>query len=83
MNRYITPPEYAAMLGVKPAHVLGWIDRGELRAVNTSNGSRPRWKIPPDAIVEFERSRGSRPEVPRRAVSGGKRRVRGDVIRFF
>jgi len=40
---------------VDPMKVLGWIRRGELRAVNGAdqNGKRPRWRIPPEALDEF------------------------------
>lgn len=70
MSAYLTPPQYAERLGVDVAKVHIWIRRGELRAINvaeTLNG-RPRWRIPPDAVVEFEERRTARPPAakPRR-----------------
>jgi len=50
--------------------VRGWINRGELRAVNTAATlcGKPRWVIPPEALAEFERRRagGPAPKAPRR-----------------
>lgn len=39
----VTPPQYAARLGCKPSKVLGWIVRGELRAIDGAavRGGRP------------------------------------------
>ena len=65
--RYLTPPSLAQQYGVKPDKVLAWIARGELRAVNVANriGGRPRWRISPEAIAEFENRRAAKPEVKR------------------
>lgn len=65
--RYLTPPEYARRLGVDVGKVHGWIRTGELRAINTAkNGNgRPRWKIPPDCIVQFESAREAKPPAAR------------------
>jgi hypothetical protein len=59
----LTPPAYARQLGVKPEKIRLWILRGELRAVNVAEniGGRPCWKIPPDAIEEFEARRAAKP----------------------
>ena len=69
---YVSPPEYARRLGVKPDKVLAWINTGELRAVNTATfrGARPRWRIPPDSIIAFENSRAAKSPVK------GRRRQR-------
>jgi transposase len=69
-DRAISPNELARKLGVKHSKVLGWINRGELRAINLAERSsgRPRWKILPDALNEFFLSRqSSPPPAPRRA----------------
>lgn len=43
---YLTPPQIAARLRVKPHKVLAWIGSGRLRALNISAGSeRPRYRI--------------------------------------
>jgi hypothetical protein len=61
--------------------VRGWIVRGELKAVNTSFNlcGKPRWVIPPEALVEFERKRagGPPPKLPH------KRRRRPQGIDFY
>jgi excisionase family DNA binding protein len=76
-DRYITPVQYARRLGCKPETIRSWILRGELRAVNTGNRTRPRFKISPDAIVDFEERRsGKRSEKP-------ARRKRREVIEFY
>lgn len=57
---YLTPPQYAARLGVPPDKVVAWIRRGELQAMNMAespNGERPRFRISPQAIEDFERLR--------------------------
>jgi hypothetical protein len=59
-TKYQTPPQVAERLGVNPVKVLGWIRDGELRAVDVSlrpGKGRPRWRIAPDALRDFERSR--------------------------
>ena len=58
-----TPPQLARHYTVSPDKVLSWIDAGELRAVDVrSPGSaRPRWRISPDAIAEFEARRAATP----------------------
>jgi hypothetical protein len=60
---YVTPPELAARFRVKPSTVRGWIESGELRAIDTAapGSRRPRLKISPEAIAEFERRRSAAP----------------------
>lgn len=80
--RYLSPPQYAARLGVKPGKVVAWCKTGELRAINTAakQSSRPRFKISPDAIIAFENSRGPKPPAaPRRR----RRKQADDVIAYF
>ena len=78
---YITPPVYAKRLGVKPSKVIGWIERGELRAINVSAnlGGRPRWRIPPSAVVAFEMARSVKP-LPK---ATRRRRRNASVIEYF
>jgi len=52
--------------------VLGWIARGELRAINVASSvsaKRPTWRIPADALVEFEAAREPKPARRRPTVS--------------
>ncbi|WP_391483993.1 helix-turn-helix domain-containing protein [Aeoliella mucimassa] len=57
----LNPPQIAEMLGVGVAKVHGWIESGELTAINvaTTSGGRPRWAIEPDEFERFKRSRSS------------------------
>jgi hypothetical protein len=62
----VSPREYATRLGCKVERVLGWLKRGELTGINTSDcQSRPRWRISLDAIEKFEAGRSSRPPAPK------------------
>lgn len=67
---YLTPPVVAERYGVDVKKIVGWIRRGELRAVNvaTCTGGRPRYRISPADLAAFEvaRSAGPQPRVVRR-----------------
>ncbi len=52
----LSPPEVAKRLGVKPEKVINWILSGRLRAINVSNGTRPRYRIDLQNLADFERS---------------------------
>ena len=61
-----TVKEIAARYRVKPHTVLAWISRGDLRAVDVSQDptrGRPRWRVTPDALIEFENRRCTKPTV--------------------
>jgi transposase len=60
--------------------VRGWIERGELRAINTSATlcGRPRWVIPPEALKEFETRRNGGP-LPQPA----RRRKPRDLVDYY
>ena len=63
---YLTTSRIAEKLGVNPSKVLGFINSGELRAIDVSHNKgvgRPRWRITPEALSEFELSRSSQPAV--------------------
>jgi transposase len=66
----LTVADLACRYRVSPDKVRTWINRGELRAVNTATAlcGRPRWVVSPDALAEFERRRaaGPPPKPPRR-----------------
>lgn len=78
---YATPKDYAVKLGVDVGKVLAWIHSGELRAIDISQtrGGRPRWRIPQQAIVDFETARSTRP--PAKPVR--RRRKQIAVHEFF
>ena len=82
-KRYYSPPELAALWGIKAERVIGFIRNGELRAVDLSANpgiGRPRFKIPMDAITEFENRRAGcqREPTPRR-----RRRKDPEIIEYF
>lgn len=63
--RYLTPPEVATRLRVDAHKVLGWIRRGDLRAINFSDGWRPRYRVSPDDLETLLRRREVQPPPPR------------------
>ena len=78
---YMTPPELARLWGVSVKKVLGFVEGGELPAIDlaTKRGGRPRWKISAEAIAQFELVRGSAPKpatpAPRRRKPASDSRV--------
>ncbi len=66
----LTVRDVALRYRVGEDKVRGWIRRGELRAVNTAENfcGKPRWVVPPEALIEFEKKRagGPPPKPPRR-----------------
>lgn len=78
----LTPPELAKRWRVKPESIIRWIRKGELRAFDVSKNpgtGRPRYRIPLDAVVEFENRRSGKQV---KTVSA-KRRKPASVIEFF
>jgi len=73
-DRALSPSAVAKRYGISADKVLAWIHSGELSAVNVaqSRSGRPRWRITPEAIEQFERSRANTPP-PKRT----RRRRRG------
>lgn len=73
------PPEVGRRYGVDPAKVIGWINNGELRAVNIAakRGGRPRWIIDAADLAAFEESRVAKPPVKssRQPRSSGRTKV--------
>ena len=79
--RMHTPPAVAEGLGVDPSKVRGWVDSGELKAVNVAArlGGRPRWRIAAADLDAFLESRRSpTPVKPQR-----RRQRQTNVIEFF
>ncbi|MCE3018589.1 MAG: helix-turn-helix domain-containing protein [Pirellula sp.] len=61
-KHFLTAPNVAKILGIGAEQVLSYIARGELRAINTSLGDRPRWKIDPEDLDKFCESRSNAPK---------------------
>src|SRR5262249_23473377 len=67
--RGYTTADLARRYRVGEDKVRAWINRGELRAVNTAAAlcGKPRWAVTADALAEFERRRqGGPPPKPTR-----------------
>lgn len=82
VTRHYSPAEIAERYAVAVDKVLGWIARGELRAVNVATRAfgRPRWRISPEALEQFERARAN--QVPTRAPRK-TRKCDAEVIQFY
>ena len=82
-DRYFTPPQLARRWQVSRSKILGWLARGEMRGIDlaTRRGGRPRWRIPLDAVLEFEQRRAAVPQTP----AGPRRRksAPAGVIEYF
>ncbi len=61
--------------------VLGWIRRGELRAIDVSRqrGGKPRWRITREALEAFELSRTPTPPPPQMR----RKKQSTNVIEFY
>jgi hypothetical protein len=62
--------QIAKSRGVTPNKVLGWINSGELKAINcaTKMGGMPRWKVSEESLAAFDRLRESGPPTPKQRV---------------
>ena len=60
---YLTPPEVAKRLRIRPDKVLAWIRSGELTAIDVSEsqGGRPRWRVSEADLQDFLKRRQSQP----------------------
>jgi len=67
-NVALTLPEFCEFYRIGHDKALGWIRNGKLRAINVSNGRRPRYVITPDAVAEWEHSRSNAPPSPPRVI---------------
>lgn len=67
MGKTYLPRELAERYGVTEDKIRALIRAGELRAVNVALhvGGRPRWRIPEEAVAEFEARRAAHPRITR------------------
>jgi hypothetical protein len=82
MPAFLTTRDVAAHLAVDVEQVLGFIHRGDLRAIDVSarRGRRPRWRIRDEDLELFLAARAA---IPQRAETRKRRRKSPDVIEFF
>jgi hypothetical protein len=61
----ISPSELAERYGCKVDRIHVFIKSGELPAVNVASSlsTRPRWRIPVEAVRQFEERRSAKPAV--------------------
>ena len=80
---HLTPPALAERWGVAPEKILGFIRTGTLRAfdVRGQGSTRPRYRIPLDAIVEFESRRSARRPV--KAARRTRQKQAADYVKYF
>lgn len=74
-GRYLTAAEVAERLKIDKRKIIEWITSGELRAVNvaTDTSQRPQWRIPPDAVIEFEQQRAGGKKTATKKRRGNRR----------
>lgn len=63
--RFLSPPQVAKILGTDVHKIHSYIAMGELRAINTSLKTKPRWKIAPDDFDAFLEQRASKAATPK------------------
>lgn len=64
---WLTPPTIARELGINSSKVCELIASGELRAVNLSLRTRPRWRVSRADLNDFlQRRSNSKQTAPRR-----------------
>lgn len=77
IEKCLTVDEYAERLRVSRDKILGWIRSGKLKALNTSDATRPQYRITLESIEQFERGLESSTPLPakqRRRTKPGKDR---------
>lgn len=65
-DRAMSAPALARFLKVSRDKVNGWINDGQLIAINTGDGSRPRWRILPRDLTTFLEARRRAKAIPAR-----------------
>lgn len=80
-NAPLTVKDLCEWYGVGEHTVLGWIRRGELKAIDVSRrpGGKPRWRITQGALEAFEQLRTPSPPPP----PTRRRRRPANVTEFY
>ena len=79
--KLLTPPQVAQRHGCKPETVRSWIRSGRLKALQTSGGKRPRFRIRPEDLDEFERGIEFMPAA--KTERRRRRKQADDFIRYY
>lgn len=77
LDRPLTISEVAKLLRIQPNKVLNWVRDGELRGYNvaTKQGKRPRYRINPEDLTDFQKRRTILQPVPKGRPPGSYRRI--------
>jgi excisionase family DNA binding protein len=78
----LTVHDISERYGVSEHTVLGWINRGEMRAINVGRrigAGKPRWRVTEEALAAFELARTQTPIPPRVP----RRKRPAEVIEFY
>ena len=80
-DRTFTVKNLTERFGVSEGTILGWIKRGELRALDVSRqrGGRPRWRITQEALSDFELLRTHSPSPP----PTRRKKRPAEIIKFY
>ena len=83
--RSSTPPVIGRRYGVAPAKVIGWIESGELSALNLAGPdcTRPRYHVTEAALEQFEASRRVVPDGGPSAIRRLRRKSAGATKDYF
>lgn len=78
----MTTQEVRELTGWSLLKVRTLIEKGKLKAINTSTGRRPYWEIHPDSLEAFLNPNGSEPQQPesKRIV---RKRIDANVAKVF
>lgn len=81
-TRYYTPPQLAELWVVTPETVIGEIKAGRLKAFTISppRCKRPRWRINPAAVQEYEDLHG--PQMASKRTPTRRNKVDADYIEY-
>ncbi len=82
MSKTLSVGELCERYDVSEHTVLGWINSGELRAINVgrrAGAKKPRWRITHEALAAFEALRTPAPTPPRKQ----RRRKPTDIIQRY
>lgn len=66
---FYTVPQLAESMGVNERKIRGWIDSGQLKAINVGEGSqKPRYRITQEQLEAFcaLRTKAQQPSKPKR-----------------
>lgn len=82
-DRYLSPMTVARRLGVRDSIVYAWLRSGELRGVNVARRitARPRFRVSPEALAEFENRRSA--AVMKPAANMTRRKAKPATVEFY